>query len=42
MIASRLPYLLMVLVASWFGATEVHATDPASPDWILEGPRRHL
>ena len=37
MIASRLPYLLMVLVASWFGATEVHATDPASPIGFWKG-----
>jgi uncharacterized protein (DUF2147 family) len=37
MIASRLTYLLMVLVASWFGATEVHATDPASPIGFWKG-----
>ena len=37
MIASRLPYLLLVLVASWFGATEVHATDPASPIGFWKG-----
>ncbi|HXM25005.1 MAG TPA: hypothetical protein VN957_03200 [Chthoniobacterales bacterium] len=40
--ASRLPYLLLMLVTGWLGASAVQATDPASPDWILEGPRRYL
>ena len=35
--ASRLPYLLLVLVTCWFGATAVHATDPASPIGLWKG-----
>jgi hypothetical protein len=35
--ASRLPYLLLVLVTAWFGATVVHGTDLASPLGFWKG-----
>jgi uncharacterized protein (DUF2147 family) len=35
--ASRLPYLLLVLVTCCFGATAVHGTDPASPIGLWKG-----
>ncbi len=34
---SRLPYLLLMLVICWFGATAVHASDPASPIGFWKG-----
>ena len=33
----RLPYLLLVLVTCWFGASAVQATDPASPIGFWKG-----
>src|SRR4029077_9074249 len=35
--ASRLPYLLLMLVTGWFGASAVQATDPASPIGFWKG-----
>ena len=35
--AFRPPYLLLALVTCWFGATAVHATDPASPIGFWKG-----
>src|SRR5260221_1427944 len=35
--ASRLPYLLFMLVTGWLGASAVQATDPASPIGFWKG-----
>jgi hypothetical protein len=35
--ASRLPYLLFMLVTGWFEASAVQATDPASPIGFWKG-----
>ena len=35
--AFPLPYFLLVLFTSWFGATAVYATDPASPIGFWKG-----
>jgi uncharacterized protein (DUF2147 family) len=35
--ASRLSYLLLMLVTGWSGATVVHGTDPASPIGLWKG-----
>jgi hypothetical protein len=35
--ASRFPYLLLILVTGWFGASAVQATDPVSPIGFWKG-----
>jgi hypothetical protein len=35
--ASRLPYLFLLLVTGWFGASAVQATDPTSPIGFWKG-----
>jgi uncharacterized protein (DUF2147 family) len=35
--ASRLPYLLLMFVVCWFGATAVQASNPASPIGFWKG-----